>query len=386
MMKSNKYQICVRCVMDTTDEKIVFDENGICNHCKLIMDRRDSYWLPDERGRKKLDLLIAQIKEKGRGRAYDCVMGVSGGVDSSFLLMKAQEEWGLRILAIHVDAGWNSELAVRNIELLVTKLGIDLHTFVIDWEEIKDLQLAFLRAGVPNQDIPQDHAFFAALYRETARQRIPYVLTGGNYATESILPASWGYSASDLTHIRAIHKKFGRRPLKKYPQLGFVYFNFYLPKVLRIKIVSPLDLMPYSKKAAIQELEAKFGWRYYGGKHYESRFTKFFQGYFLPTRFVYDKRRAHLASLVASGELTRQEALAQLQLPPYHEEDLAKDRDFIIKKLGLTEKEFDAFLVAPRHLHQDYPTNEWMHRVRWAPTAKERAHIVWGQLRRRLSG
>jgi N-acetyl sugar amidotransferase len=375
-MKSTHYQVCVRCVMDTTDENIVFDERGICNHCKLIMDHRDKYWLPDQRGKVKLDALIAGIREAGKKKPYDCVLGVSGGVDSSYLLMKAQEEWGLRVLAIHVDAGWNSELAVRNIELMVSKLGIDLHTFVIDWEEIRDLQLAFLKAGVPNLDIPQDHAFFAGLYRETARQRIPYVLTGGNYATESILPATWGYSAGDLTHIHAIHKQFGKRRLRKFPQLGFFYFNYYLPKVLTVKIVSPLDLMPYSKKSAIAELEKRFGWRYYGGKHYESRFTKFFQSYILPTRFGFDKRRAHLASLVASGEITRNEALAQLQQPLYEPMELEKDKEFIIKKLGLTEKEFQAFMDAPIRAHRDYSTNEWMHQMRWATNAKQCWRIV----------
>src|SRR6185312_9686610 len=188
--------------------------------------------------------------------------------------------------------------------LMITKLGIDLHTVVVDWEQMKDLQVAFLRAGVPNQDIPQDHAFYAALYKETARQRIPFVLTGSNYATESILPSAWGYSAGDLTHIRAIHRRFGKRRLTKFPLMGFWYFNFYLPKLLGVRIVAPLDLMPFSKRSAIEELERRFGWRYYGGKHYESRFTKFFQGYYLPTRFGFDKRRAHLGSLVASGEMT----------------------------------------------------------------------------------
>ncbi len=279
------YRICKRCIMDTSDPRIVFDERGYCNHCSLLMDHGDRYWRPDERGRRELEQLIADIKERGKGREYDCAMGISGGVDSSYLAMIASE-WGLRILAIHVDGGWNTELAVRNIENMVTKLGIDLHTFVIDWEEMRDLQLAFLRAGVPNQDIPQDHAFFAALYRETARHDVPYVLTGSNYATESILPAAWGYSAGDLTHLRAIHRRFGTRPLRRFPQLGFLYFNWYLPSVKKVRIVAPLDLLPYSKSMAIQSLESRFDWQYYGGKHYESRFTRFFQAWYLPTKTV----------------------------------------------------------------------------------------------------
>jgi N-acetyl sugar amidotransferase len=371
-----RYQICVRCVMDTTDENIVFDESGICNHCKLIMDRRDNYWLPDERGERKLNALLSEMKLRGQGKAYDCVLGVSGGVDSSYLLMKAHEEWGLKVLAIHVDAGWNSELAVKNIELMITKLGIDLHTVVVDWEQMKDLQVAFLRAGVPNQDIPQDHAFYAALYKETARQRIPFVLTGSNYATESILPSAWGYSAGDLTHIRAIHRRFGKRRLTKFPLMGFWYFNFYLPKLLGVRIVAPLDLMPFSKRSAIEELERRFGWRYYGGKHYESRFTKFFQGYYLPTRFGFDKRRAHLASLVASGEMTRDQALAELQQPSYFAEDITRDRAFVLKKLELSEAEFEKLLRAPIQAHRAYPTNEWMHKVRWASSFRERIGIL----------
>jgi len=290
--------------------------------------------------------------------------------------MKAHEEWGLKVLAIHVDAGWNSELAVKNIELMITKLGIDLHTVVVDWEQMKDLQVAFLRAGVPNQDIPQDHAFYAALYKETARQRIPFVLTGSNYATESILPSAWGYSAGDLTHIRAIHRRFGKRRLTKFPLMGFWYFNFYLPKLLGVRIVAPLDLMPFSKRSAIEELERRFGWRYYGGKHYESRFTKFFQGYYLPTRFGFDKRRAHLASLVASGEMTRDQALAELQQPSYFAEDITRDRAFVLKKLELSEAEFEKLLRAPIQAHRAYPTNEWMHKVRWASSFRERIGIL----------
>ncbi|HEY8159942.1 MAG TPA: N-acetyl sugar amidotransferase [Methylobacter sp.] len=357
------YQICNRCIMDTSDPNIAFDDQGNCNHCRLLMENRDRYWLPDERGQKKLEQLIEDIKLAGKGRDYDCVMGLSGGVDSSYLAARASE-WGLRILAIHVDGGWNTELAVRNIERMVTKLGIDLHTFVIDWEEMRDLQVAFLKAGVPNQDIPQDHAFFAALYRETARQNVPYVLTGSNYATESILPSAWGYSAGDLTHLRAIHKRFGTiRRLKTFPQLGFFYFNWYLPRIKKVRIVAPLDLMPYSKTMAIKELEERFGWQYYGGKHYESLFTKFFQAYYLPTRFGFDKRRAHIASLVASGEITRDEALRIMEEPLYDNAVLQKDQEYVLKKLKLSESEFNTLMNAPVHRHQDYPTNQWMHQV-----------------------
>ena len=215
-----RYQICTRCIMDTGDPNIVFDENGICNHCKLVNEYRDRYWLPDERGQKKLETLIADIKAAGKGREYDCSMGLSGGVDSSYLILRAKE-WGLRILAVHVDAGWNTELAVKNIERMVAKLGIDLHTFVVDWDEMKDLHRAFLKAGVPNQDIPQDHAFLRGVVPRD--REIQYSLTCSPAATtppKSILPSAYGYGAMDLTHIMAIHKRFGSQPLRKYPRSG----------------------------------------------------------------------------------------------------------------------------------------------------------------------
>jgi len=368
--------------MDTSDPNIVFDDKGNCNHCRLLMENRDRYWLPDERGQKKLEQLIVDIKAAGKGRNYDCVMGLSGGVDSSYLAARASE-WGLRILAIHVDGGWNTELAVRNIERMVTKLGIDLHTFVVDWEEMRDLQVAFLKAGVPNQDIPQDHAFFSALYRETARENVPYVLTGSNYATESILPSAWGYSAGDLSHLRAIHKRFGSRRLKTFPQLGFFYFNWYLPRIKKVKIVAPLDLMPYSKTMAIKELERRFGWQYYGGKHYESRFTKFFQAYYLPTRFGFDKRRAHVASLVASGEITRDEALRLMGQSLYDSAELKKDKEFILRKLGLSEGEFDGLMTAAVHQHQAYPTNQWLHEVWHAGSSAAKVRVLIANFRSR---
>lgn len=376
------YQICTRCVMDTSDPAIRFDDNGVCNHCKIIIEDRDRYWLPDERGAQKLAALIADIKRAGRGRPYDCIMGLSGGVDSSYLAVKARE-WGLRILAVHVDAGWNSELAVQNIEQMVTKLGIDLHTIVIDWEEIRDLQVAFLKAGVPNQDIPQDHAFFAALYRETARQNIPYVLHGGNHATESILPAAWGYSAMDWTHIAAIHRRYGARRLRRFPHVGFFYFNYYLTRIRGVKIAQPLDWMPYSKALAMEELQKAFGWQYYGGKHYESRFTKFFQAHYLPTRFGFDKRRAHVASLVAAGEITRAQGLAEMARPLYEPQDLVRDRAFVVMKLGLSEAEFQELLTQPLRQHREFPTQEWLRDLRAAGSWSRRFLLLARQLRDR---
>lgn len=350
-------QVCVRCVMDTSDPALSFDSNGVCSYCQYFATKLSVYWRPGPDGEARLKKLIAEMKAHGRGRPYDCVMGISGGVDSSYLAMRAKE-WGLRVLAVHVDAGWNSELAVKNIEQVVKKLGFDLYTQVIDWEEMRDLHLAFLRASVPNQDIPQDHAFLAALYKLANQKGIRYVLNGGNYATESVLPRSWGYSASDASHIRDVHRRFGKRPLKSYPLLGFFEFHYYYRKIKGLKIIEPLNLMPYSKAGAIQELERRLDWRYYGGKHYESRFTKFFQAYYLPVKFGFDKRKAHLSSLVISGEISRDEAARQLAEPLYSEPELQSDKEFILKKLGLSAEEFALIMALPRRAHSDYRTNK----------------------------
>ncbi len=343
--------------MDTTDPDIRFDGQGVCSYCQYFDLNLKTFWRPTEEGAALLKNMIQEMKDAGRGRTYDCIMGISGGVDSSYLAMRAKE-WGLRVLAVHVDAGWNSELAVKNIEQVVKKLGFDLYTEVINWEEMRDLHLAFLKASVPNQDIPQDHAFLAALYKLANKNGIRYALMGGNYATESVLPKAWGYTASDVKHIRDVHKLFGAKPLKTFPLLGFFEFHFYYRRMKGLKIFEPLNLMPYSKSSAIQELERKVGWRYYGGKHYESRFTKFFQAYYLPTKFGFDKRKAHLSSLVISGELTRAEALEQLALPLYAEAELQSDKEFVLKKLGLSEQEFTQIMKSPKRAHSDYKNNK----------------------------
>jgi N-acetyl sugar amidotransferase len=350
-------RVCTRCIMDTTDAEISFDEAGVCSHCRHFDEVFRPSWFPNEEGRRKLELVVDTIKAEGRGRDYDCIIGLSGGVDSSYLAIKAKE-LGLRPLVMHVDAGWNSELAVKNIENLVKALGFDLFTLVIDWEEMRDLQIAFLRSGIANQDVPQDHAYFAGLYRFATRENIRWVLSGGNYATEGILPQSWGYNAMDVRHLKAIHRKFGTHPLRTYPTVSF--FNLYVgyPLIRKMKVLRPLDFMPYDKEAAMQELSARFGWRYYGAKHHESVWTKFFQGYYLPTRFGFDKRKAHLSSLIVSGQISRAEAVAEMEEGVYPPEEIRRDRVFVCKKLGLTEGELDALIAAPRKTYCDYPNNE----------------------------
>lgn len=355
MGNKRKYQICTRCIMDTSDPDITFDAEGVCNHCKKFDWIRENLWFPNEEGSKRLELIIDEIKAKGKGKPYDCIMGLSGGVDSSYLAIKAVE-FGLRPLVVHVDAGWNSELAISNIELLVRKLGLDLHTHVVDWAEMRDLHIAYFKSGVANQDVPQDHAFIARLLREAKENGIKYVLNGSNYATESILPQAWGYSAKDLENLEAIHARFGSGKLKTYPKVSFWEWYFYYPRVFGIKYVRPLNYMHYNKDEAKKILMEDYGWRDYGGKHYESRFTKFFQGYYLVKRFGYDKRRAHLASLIVSGQMSREDALKEMETQPYPLEDLAEDILFIRKKLGFSEKEFQEIMDAPRRLATEYPS------------------------------
>ena len=348
--------MCVRCVMDTTDPEIIFDKDGVCNHCQEYDAMLRALPSPEERERQ-LDLLIDSIKAKGKVNDYDCIIGLSGGIDSSYLAWVAKSR-GLRPLAIHVDGGWNSELAVKNIEDLVKALDIDLITRVVDWEEMQDLQVAYLRSGVANQDIPQDHAIIAGVLHTANKLGIKTVLSGGNDATEKILPSAWGYNNLDLKHLKSIHRQFGTRKLSDFPMISFYTYYFYYPYIKGIKSARLLNYIEYNKQEAMRYLQDNFGWRYYGGKHYESRFTKFYQAYYLPQKFGFDKRRAHLSNLIASGQLTREVALEELDSDIYPAEQLREDRVFVIKKLGLTEDEFEQIRAAPIRSNEDYPSNE----------------------------
>jgi N-acetyl sugar amidotransferase len=341
--------------MDTSDPEITFDEHGVCNHCNHFDAVLRSRWLNGPEGEKQLLEKVAAIKAEQAGKEYDCILGLSGGVDSSYLAIKIAE-LGLRPLVVHVDAGWNSELAVQNIERLVKTLGFDLHTIVIDWEEIRELQVAYLRSGLANQDVPQDHAFFAALYRFAIANGVRWVISGGNLASESILPTAWGYDAMDAWQLKAVHRRFGGRRLKTFPLVGFFDLYFRFPFIHRMKVLRPLDYLPYDKMAAKRLLIERYGWKDYGAKHYESVWTKFFQGYYLPTRWGFDKRLAHLSSLIVAGQLSREDALRQLEQPAYPPEELRRDRTYVLKKLGLSESEFDELLRAPKQNHSDYPS------------------------------
>jgi len=354
------YQMCTRTVMDTTDPDITFDENGVSNHA-LNYDRTMKRFVDAAMAGERADelaALVETIKAAGKGKQYDCVIGVSGGVDSSYLALQAVK-LGLRPLAVHFDSGWNSELAVDNIHNIVSKLGLDLVTDVVDWREMRDLQLSFLKSGVTDWDIPMDHAFPAVAYREAAKHGIRYILSGTNFATESIMPSAWGFNGADARHLKAIHRRFGKVKLKTYPTMGIFKRYLWYGYVRPMTTVNLLNYMRYVKTEAKQAITDELGWRDYGGKHYESVFTRYYQGSYLPKRFGWDKRKGHLSSLIVSGQTTRDEALKELSQVDYPPELEKQDHEFIAKKLGLTISELDAIVARPPVSHLDYPNSQW---------------------------
>jgi N-acetyl sugar amidotransferase len=346
-----KYKICTNCVMDTSDPAITFDEQGVCNHCEGFRARKD--WFPGDSGQNKLQALIESIKAEGKGKEYDCILGLSGGVDSSYLALKAYE-WGLRPLVFHVDAGWNSELAVANIEKVVKHCGYDLHTHVVDWETMRGLHLAFLNSGIANQDIPQDHIFLSSQYHFAIKNNIRTIFSGGNLATESIFPTSWHNDAMDSINLLDIHQKFTGGKPRNYQTINMFQYYFWYPIVLKMRTVRPLNFMDFNKEAAITVLEDVIGWRSYGRKHGESIFTKLFQNHILPTRFGYDKRRPHLSSLIMSGQLTREEATTKLLEPLYNVDELEQDIEYFCKKLRIDRLEFDRFMTSPLRSYKEF--------------------------------
>jgi N-acetyl sugar amidotransferase len=345
---------CTRCIMDTSDPDIVFGADGVCNHC-LTYDREvPKRVYKGEEGQRRLADLVRSMKAAGRDRPYDCIIGVSGGVDSTYVAYLTKE-LGLRPLAVHFDNGWNSELAVSNIEKTLDRLSIDLHTFVIDWEEFRSLQLAFLRAATPDGEIPTDHAINALLFHEAAKRGIRYIISGMNYATESSSVPAWAYGHMDWRYVRAVNRLFGTARLRQYPHLSLARLAWYT-LVRRIKVVAILNYVSYDKAEALALLKEKLGWRYYGGKHYESVYTRFFQGYILPKKYNIDKRIPHLSALIHSGQITRQNALQELEENEYLTTGMAEeDRVYAIKKLGLTSAEFDRLMALPNRSFRDYP-------------------------------
>jgi len=338
--------------MDTSDPAIVFDEHGVCNHCSraelLLKTRLPGY----KSGQYPLDRLVRRIRAEGQGKPYDCIVGVSGGADSTYAAYAAKK-CGLRLLAVHFDNGWNAALAVHNIESVLRKLDIDLFTHVVDWEEFRDLQLSFLRASVPDAEIPTDHGIWALLFQTAARFKIRYVISGTNISTESILPRSWTYYVTDWTYIKDIYQRFGTTALRTFPHCNVWRFMYYV-LVRRVRMVSILNMIDYKREAAIAELERELGWRSYGGKHHESMYTRFFQSYILPIKFGIDKRRAHLSSLIMSGQVAREEALEELQKPIADPATLYEDRIYVTKKLNLTPAEFEAIMSLPVKSYHAY--------------------------------
>ncbi len=343
--------------MDTSDPWITFNEDGVCNHCQAYDVNLQKIGTAADRQRK-LEQMVDQLKIRGKGKDYDCIMGLSGGVDSSYLAWFVVKKLGLRPLVVHVDTGWNSELAVNNIQNIVQRLNLDMHTLVIDWPEIRDLQRAYFLSGIANLDVPQDHAFIASLFSEARKYGIKDILNGGNMQTESILPNAWGYDASDSVSLKAIHHKFGTIKLKSYPTINIFEKLLYYPFFLGMRVHRPLEWIDYNKNDAKTLLKQELGWRDYGGKHYESVFTKFFQAHYLPTKFGYDKRLAHYSSLIVSGQMTREEAYIELQKPLYDQQELEADKLFWIKKLGITAADYERVMAEKPSFYTDFNNNE----------------------------
>jgi len=362
--RTKKYQICANCVMDTSDPDIEFDDRGICDHCNTFYNHTQPHWPQGAEAEQRLKELVTRIKRAGRGREFDCIIGVSGGIDSSYLTYVAKKRLGLRPLIFHVDAGWNSREAVTNIERLIEHLGVDLYTEVIDWAEMRDVQLAFFKSGVPHIDTPQDHVFFAVMYKFAYEHNVKYILTGANLSTECVRnPVEWMYYQSDSTQLKDIHRRFGTRPLKRFPTTSILWHKVYLPYVKGIRVVRPLNYMPYVKERAIETLVREIGWMPYPQKHFESRFTRFYEGFWLPRKFGYDVRRVQYSSLILTGQMTREEALEKLKAPPYDPQLATQDFEYVATKLGISEAELQQYLEGPNRSYRDYRSQAWLYRL-----------------------
>lgn len=345
--------------MDITDSAIIFDEKGVCDHCNTFYRHTLPNWPKGEQAQKKLTALTEGIKRAGEGEDFDCIIGMSGGIDSSYLTYVAREQLGLRPLVFHVDAGWNSQEAVNNIEKLVDGLGLDLYTEVIDWEEMRDLQLAFFRSGAPYIDTPQDHAFFATMYKFAEQYKVKYILTGANLSTECVRnPVEWMYYQSDSVQLRDIHRRYGHRPLNSFPVTSILWHKIFLPYVKGIRVEKPLNLVPYIKQEAMSLLMDKFGWQPYPQKHFESRFTRFYESYWLPKRFGYDVRRVQYSSLILTGQMTRKEAVERLEQPPYDESSIEHDMEYVANKLGISVHELKSCMDLPKTTYRDYKSQQ----------------------------
>lgn len=357
-----EYQICSNCVMDTSDSKIRFDANGVCDHCSNYFKNVLPNWHTGVQAKKQLSELVSRVQVAGQGKEFDSIVGLSGGIDSSYLTYLCSAELGLRPLVFHVDGGWNSQVAVNNIEKLIDGLGLDLYTEVINWEEMQDLQLAFFRSGVPHIDTPQDHAFFATMYSFAEEHRIRFILTGANLATEAIInPIEWMWYQSDSTQLLDIHRRFGSIPLQSFPLTSILRHKVYLRYIKGIRVVRPLDLLPYNKKEAMNLLAKELGWQPYPQKHFESRFTRFYEGFWLPSKFGFDTRRVQFSSLILSEQMSREEALEELSHPPYDKETIHHEFEFLAKKLGISVDELWSYHSAPNRTYRDYRSQRYIY-------------------------
>lgn len=351
------YRICMHCIMDTSDPNIQFDERGYCDYCNNFNATIAPNWHTDEHGARKLAVMADEVRADGKGHDFDCIIGLSGGLDSSYAAYIAKEKMGLRPLLFHVDAGWNTDQAVGNIEKLVDGLGLDLYTDVVNWEAVKRMQVAFLKAGIPDQDLVQDAAFFSGLYRFARQHKIKHVITGSNFSTECCRePEEWGgYLGIDKTLFSDIWKQCGdAKPNDEFPLVDILVYKLWYQKVLGMKVYHPLNLVPFSKKDAEEELERRFGWQRFQHKHHESRFTRFYEDYWLPRRFGYEKRRAHFSSLIMTGQMTRDQALDRISRPEMDERFLKQEFEYVAHKLGLTVEELQQLFDMPKKTFRNY--------------------------------
>lgn len=350
-------KICSFCIMDESDPHIVFDAGGVCHYCHNFNDAIKSSWHTDEIGANALELLAHTIRQRSKGNDFDCIIGLSGGLDSSFATLVAKEKMGLRPLLFHVDAGWNTDQAVGNIEKLVDGLGLDLYTEVVNWEAVKRMQVAFLQSGIPDQDLVQDAAFFSGLYKFARKYKIKHIITGSNFSTECCRePEEWGgYLGIDKTLFADIWRKCGDgKPNDDFPVVDILVYKLLYQKVLGMKVYHPLNLVPYVKKDAEDELERRFCWQRFKHKHHESRFTRFYEDYWLPRRFGFEKRRAHFSSLIMTGQMTRDQALDRISRPEMDEHFLKQEFEYVAHKLGLSVDDLQALFESPKKTYRNY--------------------------------
>jgi len=356
-MTGPAYQICSRCIMDTSDPGIVFDARGLCDHCRNFDSMIRPNWHTDRHGEVRLEYLAGQIRQDGKGKDFDCIIGLSGGLDSSYAAYVTKEKMGLRPLLFHVDAGWNTDQAVGNIEKLVDGLGVDLYTDVVKWDAVKRMQVAFLRSGIPDQDLVQDAAFFAGLYKFARKHKISHIITGSNFSTECCRePEEWGgYLGIDSTLFEDIWEQCGDgKPNDEFPLVDIVKYKIWYQKVLGMKVHHPLNLVPYVKKEAEDELGRRFGWQRFQHKHHESRFTRFYEDYWLPRRFGFEKRRAHFSSLIMTGQMTREQALIRISRPEMDEHFLNREFEYVAHKLSLSVDKLQYYFSMPKKSYRDY--------------------------------